>query len=243
MISDEVIAGLKKVKSAFESGQEEVDLSEFEEIIRKEKEIVRVGLGDMIATDKTGAKILKVFEAITASESGDKFFNRIQQKKSILIADYFVEKPVNDIDKALYICERGKNDEEFVIINQRMKAKGFKEFKDAYEIKTMLCYEKLMLDDYYKARTINNDKFFKDENARKEIGDNVASMVGEIFVSQAESIFKKDNLTLAQITEVEAIVHLCTPNQLQAIKNRINQLDGKAKRNANSILRDIERRK
>ena len=124
-----------------------------------------------------------------------------------------------------------------------MKTKGFKEIKEAVELKTMLCYEKLMLDNYYKARTINNDKYFKDENAKQEIGESIESMVGDILVGQARSILSKEDLTLAQITEVEAIIHLCSPKQAQTIKDLVNKMDGKVRRNATNIIKEIERRR
>ena len=57
-----------------------------EKVVREEKQLAEEGLKAIISEDKTGSKVLKIFDAIISSELDDRDFNFLQRKKSILLA-------------------------------------------------------------------------------------------------------------------------------------------------------------
>ena len=50
---------------------------------------------------------------------------------------------------------------------------------------------------------------------------------------------KKEEVDLVLRNELEAIIMLCTPQQIETIKMEIDKLDGKTKRIANKTLQEI----
>jgi hypothetical protein len=99
-----------------------------------------------------------------------------------------------------------------------------------------------MLNNYYKSRNIVNDNFFNSDDSRKEAGDDVSVAVTGMLIRQAINLLSKDNIQFTGLNEVEAIFHLLRPHERQQLKDKINSLDGRQKKNANNIIRDIERR-
>ncbi len=180
--------------------------------------------------------MLKIFEHITASESNDLTFGKLQQRKAILITDYFLNKPLDDLDKVMYICERGKNRIEIELIDKKINNNIFQE---GIELKVALNYEKLLLDNYYKARNTSNDNYFIDPNVKGTALPDIVVGVTNLLVSQTLILLKKEELDLAQRNELEAIIKLCTSQQINSIKTEIDKFAGKQKRNANKMLQEI----
>ena len=100
-----------------------------------------------------------------------------------------------------------------------------------------------MLDNYYKARNLTNDSFFTDPTSKETLGPEISTLVGSTLIRQGENILKKDNLTLAQRTEVEAIYTICSPEQKEKFKEKVNGLDSKCKKTALQIMKEVEKRK
>ena len=242
-INNEIINEMKKARDAYYRGVAGYDYSRVEELILKEKETIKANLDKLISKDASGARMLKIFEHIIASESDDKTFSKLQQRKAVLITDYFLEKPLEDMDKVMYICQRGKNVLEINLINKKLNENSLKNKDEAIELKTSLYYEKLLLDHYYKARNISNDNYFTDSSVKETSLPDIVIGVTNLLVRQALNLFKKDTLDLAQRNELEAIIGLCTPQQMGTIKSEIDKFDGKTKRSANKLYQEITKNK
>ncbi len=242
-INVEILKELVKSKEAYYQGSTNYDYSKLEETIVKEKELIKSNLDKLIKKDSSGARMLKIFEHIVASDSGDKTFGKLQQRKAILISDYFLDKPLGDMDKVLYICERGKNNLEIELINKKINSNSLKNTQEALELKSVLYYKKVLLDNYYKARNISNDNYFVDSSIKETSLPDVVIGVTNLLVRQALTLLRKDELNFAQRNELEAIIGLCTSQQLTSIKNEIDKFDGRQKRNANKLIQEIIKNK
>ena len=242
-INAEIIQEFRNSKEAYYQGKSTYDYSKVEKLILKEKEMIKLNLDKLISNDKSGARLLKIFEHIVASESNDLTFGKLQQRKALQIADYFVGKPLTDMDKVLYICERGKNTAELKVLEEKMQNTKIKNVQDIFELKTVLYYEKLLLDYYYKARNSSTDNYFVDSSIKETTLPDVVIGVTNLLVEQALKILRKENINFMQRNEVEAIVSLCTPQQINSIKIEIDKYDGKTKRNASKTLQEILKRK
>ena len=111
--------------------------------------------------------------------------------------------------------------------------------QEGFEVKTVLYYKKLLLDNYYKARNVPNDNYFKDSSVKETTMPDIVVGVTNLLVKQALNILRKDELDLALKNELEAIISLCTPQQVNSIKMEIDKFDGKQKRSANKVLQEI----
>ena len=242
-INTELMNEFQTAKEAYYSGKQEFDYSKAEEIILKEKEMIKSNFEKLISKDISGARMLKIFEHIIASEGNDAVFAKLQQRRAILVTDYFLDKPLTDMDKVLYICERGKNNIEIELINKKIAENKVQNVQDAMKLKTILYYEKLMLDNYYKARNVSNDNYFTDPNVKTMSLPDIIIGVTNLLVKQALNILKKENMDLDLRNELEAIIALCTPQQITSIQEEINKFDGKAKRNANKVMQEIKKGK
>lgn len=210
------------------------------EIMRKEKELAQEGLKDIIAEDKTGNKVLQIFEAITASELDDKDFDFLQQKKSIIFADFFVGKTITDIEQATYIVENGKIDKELECINEKI-ATSRGDNQELIRIKVILTYNKAMLLNYYRARTTIKDDYFKDEETKFKLSKEVIVLVTNMLPSQAIKLFTKVNtLTPIQENELDAIIRLLNPQQRTTVEMAISKIqDGKTRKLAQRLFKDM----
>ncbi len=215
-------------------------VGKLDKLIHDEKETVNSGLADLIEEDKTGNKILKIFEAITSSEMGDKDFNFLEQKKAILFADYFVNKNVTDIEEVTYIIERGKNDKGLECINQKI-AEAKHPTNELLRLKVILTYEKVMLDNYYRARSLIKDEYFKNEESKAKMSREVIVSVTNMLPNQAIKLFNKCmNLSLAQRNELDALMKLLSSQQLTTVQNAINKIaDGKTRKTATKLYKEI----
>jgi len=200
-------------------------------------------MDSLIAKDKTGARLLKIFEQITASEGDDAIFGRLQQRKAVIITDYFLDKPIENIDKALYICEKAKNAKGIELIETKLDEKSIKDIDAAITLKTSLYYEKLMLENYYKVRSLTADNFFNDQASRDSFEPNVVEMTYSNLIRQITNFMSKDSISVAQRNECEAAILLLDSTHLEALKAKANDLDGKTKKNILNTIKDLEKRK
>lgn len=211
-------------------------------IMRKEKELAQNKLADIISEDRTGNKILQVFEAITASELHDKDFDFLQQKKSIIFADFFVGKTTSDLEQATYIVERGKTEKELECINEKIA--NAKEYDaELMKLKVISIYEKAMLDNYYRARTTVKDDYFKDPEAKAKLSNEVIVLVTNMLPNQAIKLFNKINtMTAGQRNELDAIMRLLTPQQQTTVENAIAKIpDGRTRKTAQKLFKEISK--
>ena len=211
-------------------------------IMRKEKELAQNKLADIISEDRTGNKILQVFEAITASELDDKDFDFLQQKKSIIFADFFVGSTTSNLEQATYIVERGKTEKELECINEKIaNVKGYD--AELMKLKVISIYEKAMLDNYYRARTTIKDDYFKDPEAKAKLSNEVIVLVTNMLPNQAIKLFNKMNtMTIAQRNELDAIMRLLTPQQQTTVENAIAKIpDGRTRKTAQKLFKEISK--
>ena len=115
--------------------------------------------------------------------------------------------------------------------------------QEAIDLKAVLYYEKLLLDNYYKARNNSNDNYFIDSSIKETSLPDIVVGVTNLLVRQALNILRKEILDLSLLNELEAIISLCTPQQINSIKVEIDKFDGKQKRNANKVLQEIMKNK
>ncbi|MBO5179028.1 MAG: MucBP domain-containing protein [Clostridia bacterium] len=221
----------------------EFDFKEINTFIQKEKDLIESKFSDLISNDKAGSKLLKVFEHITASENDDAIFGALQQRKAILITDYFMNKPLSISEHAMYICERGKTDKEYELIEQKIinvKNKA-KELEELVETKSRIMYEKIMLDNYYKARTLPKDNYFKDNTSKLSLQPEIVNFVNNLLVKQTFTLLQKSqSLTVMQQNELEALISLLAKEQLETLEKQLEKIiDGKQKKNAQKVLKDI----
>ena len=210
------------------------------DIMMKEKELVQTGLSEIIEEDKTGNKILKIFEAITLSEMNDKYFVPLQQRKSIIFADYFVNKNITDIEQANYIVERGKTVSAIECINEKIYSSKARD-EELIKAKVILTYENAMLDNYYKARSIVKDDYFKDESSRSKMPTEVIVIVANSLPNQAIKLFNKCmSLNVMQRNELDAIMRLLNQGQLTNVETAIGKIaDGKTRKTAVKMFKEI----
>ena len=115
--------------------------------------------------------------------------------------------------------------------------------QEAFELKARLYFEKLLLDNYYKARNNSNDNYFSDPDIKATMLPDIVVGVTNLLVRQALNVLRKEVIDLSLSNELEAIISLCTPQQISSIKIEIDKFDGKQKRNANKMLQEIMRNK
>ena len=242
-INAKIVDELRKSNEAYKSGAKTFDYSEAEKLIIQEKDTIKANMDSLIAKDKTGARLLKIFEQITASEGDDAIFGRLQQRKAVIITDYFLDKPIENIDKALYICEKAKNAKGIELIETKLDEKSIKDIDAAITLKTSLYYEKLMLENYYKVRSLTADNFFNDQASRDSFEPNVVEMTYSNLIRQITNFMSKDSISVAQRNECEAAILLLDSTHLEALKAKANDLDGKTKKNILNTIKDLEKRK
>lgn len=209
------------------------------DIMAKEKLLVQSGLKDILEEDKSGNKVLKIFEAITGSELSDKDFMTLQQKKSIIFADYFVNKNVADIEQASYIVDRGKVESGLECINQKLHSAEALNM-EWIRTKVILIYEEAMLDNYYRARSVIKDDYFKDPESKNKLSTAVIVQVTNMLPNQAIRLLQKcQSLSVYQENELKAILKISTKQQLTTVSNKINEIkDGKVKKAAQKLLKE-----
>lgn len=231
-----IIKELDRYKNNFDAAQKDKVLHEIDEYMVKEKEIIQNELSTMLAEDKTGKKFLKILEAIVEP---DKDYQKLQERKVILLTDYFVNTDVSTVEQATYICERGKSEKELLILEAKIN-EDRKNKEELQELFVNLVYERAMLDSYYKTRTKSKDEYFTNPDERASISNDVVIMVTNMLPKQAFSLLQKSSLNTVQQNELDAIINLLTSQQRGTLEKLVADIkDGKLRKEMTKRLKDI----
>ena len=225
----------------WEGSMEEYGLAEkLSAVIRKEKQLVEEGLKEIIAEDKTGNKILKIFEAITNSEIDDRDFYFLDQRKAVLFADYFVDNKITTQEEANYIIMRGKNRQGLEIVKEASGGHSLPN-TDLRKLRIILIYESVMLDNYYRARSVAKDSYFDSPASRAEMDSEVVIMVTNLLPKQALRLLSRHaTLTLAQYNELEATLLLLNQQQINGLITELNRIpDGKERKVQLKVFKEL----
>ncbi len=232
-----------------DGGVDEVALEDFlNEQVGKEKQYIQDGLIKLIEDDKTGKNILKIFESITSSEAFDKNFNLLNQRKTILIADYFINKKVTDEEQASYICEKGIIDQKIDCINEKLSLPVNPKDKNRPMVdkelnreKILAVYERVLIEQYNKARSIAKDDFFKNPDSRSQITPNVSILVTNMLPQRAFKLAQKiDNLSQEKEIELLALLRMMSPQQFGTFTSMVEKIpDGKLRKVATKKIKEM----
>ena len=143
------------------------------------------------------------------------------------MTDYVLNTAQTDAEQALYICSKGKNDKQLLMI---MNLKNNSE--EVRKIYVQLFYEKLLLENYYRTRSIIKDKYFSDASSRTELSEETNTAVGNMLVNQVYNLLIKEKANLYQELEIEAILSLLNQMQKNKLIQMINKIqDGRKRKN------------
>lgn len=234
----------KNIVEKLDSFRNSIDFSKADGLVhevgvcmQEEKELIEKELLDLINSDKTGKKFMKVLEAIVKF---DKNYTKLQERKGILLTDYFINSNISSIEQANYICERGKNNKELLVLEQKLQ-ENRKDEESLKQLYVELLYEKAMLDNYYKTRTKSKDGYFENEAERSSIPSEIVIMVTNMLPKQAYNLLMKgDKLNLVQENELDAIMNLLTEQQRSTLDKMVEAIkDNKMKKAIIKRLKDI----
>ena len=62
-------------------------------------------------------------------------------------------------------------EKEIEIIERKLSTNFFRNINEAITLKTSLYYEKIMLENYYKVRTLSADTYFTDSSSRESFDE------------------------------------------------------------------------
>lgn len=242
---------IKKLNDAINQGGD-LDYAKFDtelnEILNEEKKIIQDELSKLIEDDRTGRLLLKIFEAITSSEMGDKNFYVLQQRKTILVADYFINKQITEMEQANYICDRGIVEKAIECIEQKYSAPMEKKDKNRpalnaeyLRIRIVLTYEKALINNFNKARSKVKDEYFKNEESKSLVPPEVVIIVANTLPKQAYKLLTKvSDLSIMKENELEAILKLMNTQQLGTLMAMVEKIpDGKIRKAAIRKIKDI----
>lgn len=213
---------------------DDLNLSDkLDKLIREEKELLNTGLKDVIEEDRSGNKINRILEAITASETTDKNFSLLQTKKAVSFAEYFIKKNTTDKEDARFILDRGKNDKGIECVNKKI-AESKQPVPELITLKVALIYEKAILDNYVRARSLIKDEYFKNDESKEKLSREVIVEVTNTLPDEALKLFNRClNLSVSQRNELDAIMKLLSSQQLTTVQNGINKIsEGKIRKTA-----------
>ena len=224
---------------------EDISNDEISKIMDNEKHLIENDLKNVLSSDKTGSKFLKIYEYVIKNENVMTEFASLQQRKAVLITDYFMNKQLLPIEQITYICERGKNDIELRKIDEKISsaiAGNGANIREYTIIKVITLYEKAMLDNYYKARNIAKDNYFKDSAVKSSMSPEIVIGVANMLQNQALTLLKKCyKLSLMQFNELESIFELLNAQQIDSLKKLIEKIpDSKQRKLAHKILRELK---
>lgn len=226
-LNDEIISCLIDVKIG-----DTTESSKINNYIEQEKELIQNSLKEIIENDKTGSKLLKLLE-ISLEPVENMEFSVLQERKAVLMTDYILNTAQTDAEQALYICSKGKNDKQLLMITGLNN--NSEEIRKIY---VQLFYEKILLENYYRTRSIVKDKYFTDASSRAELSEETNVAVGNMLINQVYNLLVKEKTNLYQELETEAILSLLNQMQKDKLIQRINKIqDGKQRK---SILKRIK---
>ena len=210
--------------------------SDINSMIIEEKKIIQEELATLIRDDKTGKHILKIFEAITSSEMLDKNFSILQQRKTILIADYFINKTISESEQANYICEKGIIEKEIELIEEKYNAPIDKKEKNREELN-----QEYLRMNYNKARSNVKDEYFKNSENKQLVSPEVVILVSNTLPKQALKILSKIlEITPMKENELDAILQLMNTQQMGTLVTMVEKIpDGKTRKVALKKLKEI----
>lgn len=227
-----------------------IDYNAFEKeinnILEEERNTIKDGLNVLIEDDKSGKILLKVFEAITSTDKLEKDIYILQQRKVIMLADYFINKQISEMEQAIYICDRGIIEKEIEIVEEKIKGLGEKRNRKQEELyknysveKIKLIYEKAILNIYSKARSKVKDEYFTNSESKNEVPADVVIAVANTLPKKAYKLISRLlELTLDQENELDAILKLMNTQQLGTLATMVEKIsDGKTRKQA---LRKIQ---
>ena len=227
-----------------------IDYNAFEKeinnIFEEERNTIKDGLNVLIQDDKSGKILLKVFEAITSSDNLEKDLYILQQRKVIMLADYFINKQTSEMEQAVYICDRGIIEKEIEVVEGRMAELGEKKnrkeeelYRKCCEAKLKLIYEKAILNIYSKSRSKIKDEYFTNSESKNEVPAEVVIAVANTLSKRAYKLISKIfDLTFEQENELDAILKLMNTQQLGTLATMVEKIqNGRTRKQA---LRKIQ---
>ena len=220
-------------------------------LMNQEKQVVQNELKSLINNDKNGRDILKIYEAVTEPELEDRNFSNLQQRRAVLSADYFTNTPITDMEQAMYICEKGKVEKEIECVtsaieraseNVGKKNNGLNK-EDLIRIKIRLTYEKLIINNFNKARSTLKDDYFKNEESRQLLPASVIVIIANTLPAQAYKLLNKiTTLTLEEEIELEALIEMMNTQQLSTLDTLVGKIrDGKTRKLATRYLKELKK--
>mgnify|MGYP003289804806 CR=1 FL=1 len=209
-----------EIQKILENGNE---ISKIAEFFEREKELVRNNLKDLIADDKTGSKILKLFEIALEVPLEDENLRTLQQRKAVIMTDYFLNNALTDIEQAVYICAKGKNANQLSIVENS---------NPNSELHKQLTYEKLLLENYYRARSVVKDNYFTDESSKEQLPAEVVVAVSNMLVNQTYKLFVKNDRDAGEETELQALYAMLNQMQKDKLVQLVNKISDNKQRKA-----------
>ncbi len=218
------------------------------EYTNEEQKIISDNFTKLIEDDKTGKNLLRIFETITSSEMNDKNFYILQQRKTIMVADYFISKKVSDDEQASYICDRGVITKRIECINEKLaipvnpKDKHRPAIDAEYKReKVLLFYEKAFVEHYSKSRSIIKDDYFKDAENKNQVSPDVVLLVTNMLQRRALKLLQKiDSFSQEKEIELEAVVKIMSTQQREGLNSMVEKIqDGKIRKMAQKKLKEL----
>lgn len=235
-INKKIIAELDNFKLSFDLSNQEKLVHKINEYMTEEKSIIDNECADVLEKDKTGKRFLKVLEAIVEL---DKDYQKMQERKVILLTDYFVNTDISSIDQATYICERGKNEQELLIMQNKIST-ATTNVEELRKIYVELLYEKSMFDNYYKTRSKAKDEYFTNRENQESIGSEIAVLISKILPKQAFNLLQKNSLSIVQQNELEAIMKLLNSQQRNSLEQMVIEIkDSKLRKEITKKLKEL----
>ncbi len=202
-------------------------------INEEEKQLINKHLNEIIKNDKTGSKILKILEISLEPSEKKEIFSALQERKAVLMTDYFLNQPLTDNEQAIYICSKGKNEKQIEYLNNMNKNTA-----GINDLSAQLLYEKSLLENYCRARSEVKDRYFIDENSKEKISTEISTIVSNMLINQTYNLAIKDNIDLYQEVELAALYKLLNQMQRERLEQKINKIsDGRKKK---SILKKLQ---
>lgn len=206
-----------------------------EEIIDKEKQLVNDNLSELITKDKSGSKLLRLLEISLVPTDNTIIVETLQKRKALAMADYFLNKPLTDADQALYIFSKGKNDKQIEIINSITNRDD-----DINEIAFQVCHEKMLLENYYRAKNSVKDNYFIDNSSKEQVSQEISVIISNMITNQTYNLLIKNDLSIYQKIELKALGKLLNQLQRENLTQKINKIsDIKQRKNLLKLLQSI----
>ena len=106
-----------------------------------------------------------------------------------------------------------------------------------------MIYEKLIINNFNKARSTLKDDYFKNEESKQLLPAPVIVIIANTLPKQALKLLSKiTNLTLEQEIELEALVEIMNTQQLGTLETLTSKIqDGKTRKLAMKYLKELNK--